>query len=69
MSKPNPKPEFPVCGCAGRGTPGQESYGLHYLIAAIDRMNGRPAISDVKPEPGEDDRQWVRQIPDRAVPA
>jgi hypothetical protein len=65
MSKPNPKPEFPVCGCAGRGTPSQGGYSLRFMIDVLDRMNGQPAVAEVKPEP-EDDRYWARQAPDRA---
>ena len=64
MSKPNPKPEFPVSGCAGRSTPGTGGYHLRHLIAVLDGMNGQPTVSEIKAEP-EDDRHWVRQAPDR----
>jgi hypothetical protein len=65
MSNPNPKPEFSVCGCAGRSHPGEGGYSLRFMIDVLHRMNGQPAIAEVKPDP-EDDRNWVRQAPERA---
>lgn len=64
MSKPNQTPEFPARGCTGWGKPSPGSYSLRHMIAVLDRMN-KLAVSEVKPEP-EDDRHWVRQVPDRA---
>jgi hypothetical protein len=65
VSKPDQKPESPACGCTGWGKHGTGGYSLRHMIAALDRMNARPGISEVKPEP-EDDRDPVRQVPDRA---
>jgi hypothetical protein len=65
VSKPNPGSGFDPCGCTGRGKPVGRDHGLYYLTAAVERMNARPAVADVEPEP-EDERHWVRQVPDRA---
>jgi hypothetical protein len=64
VSKPNPKPEFPVGGCAGLSLPAAGGYHLRHLIAVLDAMSGRPAVAEIEAEP-EDDRHWVRQAPGR----
>jgi hypothetical protein len=65
VSKPNQKPKFLGCGCAGWGKPSAAGYSLRHLIAVLDRMNGQPVVSEVKPEP-EDERHWARQFPAQA---
>jgi len=65
VSKPNPKPESPVCRCAGQSHPSEGGYSLRHLIDVLDRINGQTIAAEAKPEP-EDDRHWARQVPDRA---
>lgn len=46
----------------GGGEAGTSGYRLHYLIAVLERMNGLPAVIEIKSEP-EDESHWVRQAP------
>ncbi len=64
MSTQKQETEYAAPGCACRSDPGR--YRLRHLIDVLSQMNGWTACpEDIKPQP-ENDRHWVRQVPELA---